>query len=239
MRNDQGLSQKAHNDLVLSFLSVRRAIGVLGFFLPLALIAFALVTGQFLPSISDAFFTPMRDIFVGTMMAQAVFLWSYEGFRPNSGELISDKATARIAAVAAAMVGLAPTNMTPGTEGATELPCTLLQCVMGTGPAAMIHMIAAAVFFAALAIYCLVLFVRGEPDSPEKRASNAIYSACGWIIVVSITLIGILFLTGLDESLRWLRPVFWLETIATFAFATSWLVKGDSLRPLVRAVAAR
>ena len=32
-----------------------------------------------------------------------------------------------------------------------------------------------------------------------------------------------------------LRPVFWLETVATFAFAVSWLVKGDALRPVVRA----
>ena len=34
-----------------------------------------------------------------------------------------------------------------------------------------------------------------------------------------------------------LRPVFWLETIATFAFATSWMVKGDAMKPVVRALA--
>ena len=41
-----------------------------------------------------------------------------------------------------------------------------------------------------------------------------------------------------DDSLKGLRPVFWLETIATFAFATSWMVKGDAMQPLVRGVAA-
>jgi len=225
---DNGSAQKAHNDLVMSFLAVRRAIGGLGYFLPLALTAFAILSGQGLQtSISAAYYSPMREVFVGTLIAQAVFLWSYEGFRPDAGEIITDRRTARVAAVAVALVALAPTS------GPVQ-SCTLLQCVLGAPFAAMVHLVAAAVFFLALAVFCLVLFVKGDSDSAEKQASNRIYRLCGWLILGSIGMIGLLFVTGLEDALSWLRPVFILEAVATFAFATSWAVKGDALRPLVR-----
>ncbi|QBX33505.1 DUF998 domain-containing protein [Paracoccus liaowanqingii] len=227
-----GIRQKAQNELVLSFLSVRRAIGALGFFLPLALLAASLVEpGGLRTSLSAYYHSPMREIFVGTLIAQAVFLWSYEGFRPDAGEIITDKRMARLAALSVALVALLPTTGPPS-------PCTALQCLLGAGPSALIHTLAAGLFFGALAVFCLVLFVKGVEDGPEKRASNRIYRVCGWTIIGSIGTIGLLFATGLDQVLAPLRPVFWLETAASFAFATSWAVKGDSLRPLVRRVMA-
>ncbi|WCR10261.1 hypothetical protein JHW45_14485 [Paracoccus stylophorae] len=244
MKDPQGVVQKAENDLVLSFLSVRRAIGALGFFLPVALLVYGLFSADgILRSISAAYYSPMREIFVGTLIAQAVFLWSYEGFRRNAGEIVSDKATARIAAVAAALVALAPTSpagILPPTAPPFDpvADCTLLQCQLGIALTGRLHLAAAAIYFAALAVYCLVLFRRGRVDSDEKLASNRIYRICGWTIVVCIALIGLLFLTGLDETLSLLRPIFWLELVATFAFATSWMVKGDALRPLVSAMTA-
>lgn len=242
MSDDQGIIQKAGNDLVLSFLSIRRAIGLLGFFLPLAL----LVWGVFAPdgifrSISAAYYSPMREVFVGTLIAQAVFLWSYEGYRPRGAEIISDKGTARVAAVAAALIALAPTD--PQGLGLAVVfdpaqDCTLLQCGLGVARTGTLHLIAATAYFGALAVYCLVLFRRGARDNVEKRASNHIYRICGWLIVASIAAIGAMFATGWDMRLASLRPIFWLEVVATFAFATSWLVKGDALRPLVRGVVA-
>lgn len=242
MTDDRGIRQKAQNDLVLSFLAVRRAIGALGFFLPLILLAYGLWAPEgVLRSMSVAHYTPMRDVFVGTLCAQAVFLWAYEGFRPNAGEIISDKATARVAAISAALIALVPTSpdgiTAPDYGFDLARDCTLLQCWLGVELADRAHLVAAAVYFAALAVYCLVLFRRGEVDSAEKRASNRIHAICGWLIVVSIGAIGVLFATGWDAWLLPLRPVFWLEFVATFAFATSWMVKGDALRPLVRGMA--
>lgn len=237
MSDPQGISQKAHNDLVLSFLSVRRAIGLLGFFLPLALLAYGIGRGDLLPSLSAAHYSAMREVFTGTLIAQAVFLWSYEGFRPDTGDLVSDKVTARVAAVAVALVALAPTcpdetcAVPPGT-------CTLLQCALEPPLSSLVHLIAAGVFFGALAVFCLVLFTKGDVDSAEKAASNRIYRICGWTIIASIGLVGLLFATGLEAALERWNPVFWLETLATFAFATSWMVKGDALTPLVATVAA-
>lgn len=235
---ETGQQQKADNDLVLSFLAVRRAIGALGYFLPVALLVYGLFSPSgLLTSMSASYYSPMRDVFVGTLCAQAVFLWSYEGFRLHEGEWISDKVTARVAAAAVALIALAPT--TPGATMTDTPACTLLQCLLGQGPAAIVHLLAAGIFFAALAVFCLVLFVRGQADIPEKRASNRIYRTCGWLIVISIATIGILVAAGLDVRLAALRPVFWLEVLATCAFATSWAVKGDSLRPLVRMVQTR
>lgn len=242
MNDPQGIAQKSRNDLVLSFLAVRRAIGALGFFLPFALIAYGLLSdGGIMRSMSAAYYTPMREVFVGSLIAQAVFLWSYEGFEPDKDEWLTDKLTARIAAVSAALIALAPTSpqgLFPGGipfDPATD--CTLLQCRLGVDLTDRVHLVAAAVYFAALAVYCLVLFRRGVVDGPEKRGSNRVYLICGWIIVVSIGAIGLLFATGLDDSLQALKPVFWLEVLATFAFATSWMVKGDAMRPLVRSLA--
>ena len=227
-----GAAQKAHNDLVLSFLSVRRAIGALGFFLPGALLAAApFLDGGLRDSISGFYYSPMREVFVGTMCAQAVFLWSYEGFRPDRGEIVTDRGMARLAAVSAALVALAPTTPPAGTVA----ECSALQCVLGTGPAALVHFVAAALFFGALAVFCLVLFVRGSVDGPEKAASNRIYRICGWTILGCLLAIGMLEVTGAGASLAALHPVFWLESLACLAFATSWAVKGDSLRPLVDA----
>ena len=225
--------QAAQNDLVLSFLSVRRAIGALGFFLPVALALYGLIAGDLRASMSAYFYSPMREIFVGTLCAQAVFLWSYEGYR-DPGRMITDKLVARIASVAAALIALAPTNPPDGAAPG----CTLLQCLLSDGPSAALHAVATAVFFAALAFYCLVLFRRGRDITGDEHAAQVIYRLCGWTIIAAIGAIGLMIVTGLDMRLAPLRPIFWLEALATFAFATSWAVKGKALRPVVRAMTA-
>lgn len=237
--------QKADNDLVLSFLSVRRAIGILGFFLPAALIVYGLVSGTgILGSMSAFYYTPMREIFVGTLCAQAVFLWSYEGYRPLAGEVLSDRVMAQVASLGALAIALAPTGPDlPEAAPGETVPagaggaCTLLQCLLGTDLASTVHFIGAAMFFLALAAFCLALFTRGRETSPEKRGSNRIYRLCGTLILLSLGGIGLVSFTPLGAALSGYSPVFWLEVVATLAFATSWLVKGDALRPLVRASA--
>lgn len=229
----QGRMERAENDLVLSFLRVRRAIGILGYFLPPALFGYSLIWGNgLLPSISAYYYSPMREILVGTLSAIAVFLWSYEGYRPRPGEWLSDLMAARAASLGALTVALVPT------APPAPVACTLSQCVLGFPVTGLLHWGGAALFFGALALFCLVLFVRGG-HNPEKDASNLIYRTCGWIILGALGLIALIGLSpdAVKAQLQPLRPVFWLETVATFAFATSWMVKGDAMRPMVRAVA--
>ena len=236
-----GQQQKADNDLVLSFLSVRRAIGAMGFFLPLALLAYGLLwSGDILPSISDYYYSPMREVLVGSLCAEAVFLWSYEGYRPPVPEFLTDKRVARIAALGALGVALSPTLPRATAIIATDhaaacktIPITLIQCLLGEGRASWIHNIAAFLFFGALAVFCLILFVKGTTETAEKRARHRIYRTCGWTIVASLIVMGALIVTGWDDRLQDWQPIFWLEVLASFAFATSWAVKGEAMQPLV------
>lgn len=231
-----GVQQQARNDLVMSYLAHRRAIGWLGYFLPFALIGYSLLNGSsVLSSMSAYYYSPMREIFVGTLCAQAVFLWSYEGYRAGPGQWLTDRVVARVASLGALGIALMPTA--GSAKGGEATSCTVTQCVLGTDLASLIHFAAAGLFFGALAVFCLFLFVKGDEGSLEKRASNRIYRVCGWLIVASLALIGLVQLPIWQESLLAYRPVMWLEIVATFAFATSWAVKGDAIQPLVRATA--
>lgn len=232
-----GRGQEARNDLVLSFLSVRRALGTLGLFLPLALLAYAAAFGGgLLFSISDYFYSPMREIFTGTLCALAVFLWNYEGYRRDPGQVISDKLVSRIASTGALLVALAP--ISPGTADphAPDIAreATLVQQALGPQAAQYLHFIGATAFFGALAVYCLVLFTRSDKaePGPQKCAENRVYRICGTMILACMALIALAIWTGINRSA--LSPVFWLETLACFAFATSWMVKGKSLKALTR-----
>ncbi|MFV0385232.1 MAG: hypothetical protein ACK5L9_14720 [Paracoccus sp. (in: a-proteobacteria)] len=234
-----GSCEQENNDLVLSFLSLRRAIGVLGLFLPFALALYGLATDAVLTSMSAYYYSPMREVFVGTLCALAVFFWSYEGYRNAGAEVISDKGTARVAAVSVALVALAPIGRGAKlpADARPESGCTLIECLLGAQATTVLHIGAAGTFFGALAVYCLVLFVRGGDDSSEKRAAKVIYRVCGVLIILCIVPAGLLELTGLDQ----ISPpatIFWLEAVATVAFAVSWLVKGRSARRLVDGVAS-
>ena len=83
----------------------------------------------------------------------------------------------------------APAGSAPLPGG--EIACALSQCVLGFSLASTVHWLGAAAFFGALAVFCLVLFVRGSEGSTEKAASNRIYRVCGWTIVGSMAAIAV------------------------------------------------
>lgn len=226
-----GKVQEAHNDLVLSFLALRKAIGILGLFLPAGLLVFAAFQpAGLLPSISHYYYSPMSDLFVGTMVAIGVFLWAYEGYRPEGDELITDKRVGRAAALGAFGVAFSPI------PPETDVVCTVLQCALGNRVAALVHYGAAVLFFAALAVFCLVLFVKsaGGQSSPKRRR-NGIFRVCGWTIVAALAVIvalGLLPGPEMKARINGLSLVFWSEAVAVVAFAFSWIVKGRMIAPL-------
>ena len=242
----EGTEQKASNDLVVSFLAVRRSIGVLGLFLPVSLTLYGLFSADgILESMSAYYYSPMREVFVGTLCALAVFLWTYEGYRPEPGEVLSDRVVARVASLGAAGIALLPTAplLIFGGETAPEVEtppviCTITQCLLGDIFASVIHFISAAAFFGAMAVFFLFQFTKGRVGSAQQRAAHRIYLTCGMVIVVALALIGVVQFTGLRDALAGARPVFWLEVAASVAIAVGWMTKGDSLKPLERALAA-
>lgn len=200
---------------VLSYVGLRRSVGLIGMALPLVL---PLVTmfafDERLPtSVSGYYHTAAGNILVGAMCAIGVFLLSYN-FAPL------DKWVSNVAGVSAIVAGVVPTARFSDATGLTL-----------TG--SVIHLVASAILFLCLAFFSLYLFTRSNLagfESPQKKERNIVYQVCGWVIVLCLVL-AMLVPVALDvETIRGqLRPIFWLEAIAIFAFGISWLVKGGWL----------
>lgn len=201
----------------------RNLIGAIGLALPplLWLLAgvrpVAVQRWALLPSISSYYHTGGVAAFVGLLVALALFLLSYRGYKvPVWGTV--DRVTARVAAGAALLVAFFPTDV-PGREYYTA---PWWHAWVGS-----VHTTAAAVLFLAFAVFALVLFTqtdrRRQPTVEErrdKRRRNELFVVCGVGIVASIAWAGVNTLQR--------RPIFWQESVALWCFGISWLVKGGT-----------
>jgi uncharacterized membrane protein YiaA len=203
--------------LALSYLNLRRAIGFIGILLPFVLVIGKIVCEgniEIQQSISDYYYTCMRDIFVGSMCAIGVFFFSCQGYDKK------DATVANLASLFAIGVALFPTIP-------EHAPISLLEKF-----SAVIHYASAIALFLTLAYFSLVLFRKTDPNremTKEKRVRNLIYTLCGTTILVSIAL-GITSLVFLDKGvIEQFYIIFWLESIAIIAFSFSWLIKGGAI----------
>jgi hypothetical protein len=92
-----------------------------------------------------------------------------------------------------------------------------------------LHFICAFLFFLTLAYFAYFIFtlppLPKEQREPLKRLRNKIYRICGITIVVCLVLSPI-FDRVLSEAVRnQIHPLFWLESIAVWAFSFSWLLQ--------------
>lgn len=202
-------AETPNDDDVISYLGLRKAVGIIGIALPFVLVLgnILLWDGGFASSISAYYYTEMRDIFVGSLCAIGIFLMSYRG--PER----QDDIAGDLACVFALCVALFPTT-------ADGQPTSL---------SGVLHLASAAGLFLTLAFFCLKLFPKTKPGSTptaSKRRRQQVYIACGWIILACIALI--VFAANLpgDSAVKRMNPVLWLESLAVFAFGWSWLVKG-------------
>lgn len=200
----------------------RQLIGYSGLLLPALLYLVAgLRRTETLPawtpleSITAYYYSGAIAVFVGVLFGLALFLLTYQGYS-DSWE---DRALGRVGAVCALSVALFPTGVPKGVPAPEWL-----------GEATpKIHYTAAAGLFVVFILFSLWLFRRsstpeGAELSPDKKARNRIYLGCG---VVMIGCVVRAFVAG-----QWGQPIFWPETIALWAFATSWLVKGEATRSI-------
>jgi hypothetical protein len=228
---------------VLSYLAVRRALGLLGLALPGALYAYARLFGYGMqPSISEFYHTHMGDLLVGCLVAIGVFLISYQGYPRQPGEHLSDRWVARAAGLGALGVALfsvvppdleaCPSGQSFVTEAGRTVTCPVQGLVTHWARFAWLHFAWAALFFLALAVFCFFLFPRGD-TTPEGKvdwsaSKNRLYFICGTALLLSILCLGIYALLGPEAraALRARNYVFWWETVGVVAFAISWLAKG-------------
>lgn len=202
---------RAPQDLVLSYLALRRTVGILGMALPTVVMVGAWKYGL-LDSISAYYYTNMGNTFVGLLFAIGVFMAAYHGYDWYD-EVVSDAAC-----VGALGVALFPTDRSSVTSTAI-------------GKA---HYGFAALLFVAFALFCLWLFPKSQHSDDElkteaykrKRQRNWAYRFCGAIIMACILL---MFIGHLVPDVKHYPSKFWLETFAIEAFGASWLIKGQTL----------
>jgi hypothetical protein len=194
-----------------SYLALRKAVGWIGILLPFVLMfgLCVLFTHEAMPpSISDYYYTGMRNVFVGGLCAVALFMFFYCGYDHL------DNWTGNIAGFFAICVAFFPTTE----SGTTDL-------------IGWIHYGSAAIFFLSLSFFSLFLFTKSKKNvkpSPQKLARNKIYIICGVIMLACI--IGIAVKSMIGGSKQW-TFVYWAETVALVAFGISWLTKGEALYP--------
>ncbi len=193
--------------LLVSYLTLRRVIGVLGVAFPvvLAIWGFLLTwSWELQESISDYYGLRTRDVFVGILFAIGWFLFAYRGYDRG------DDRAGDLGCLFALGVALFPNS--------------------GTRVESTVHFASAVLLFLVLAYFSIFLFTKssGTP-TPRKRIRNAVYRACGGVILGAIALIGVYYLVPAHPVIAGLKPVFWLETTALWAFGTSWFVKGETL----------
>jgi len=192
----------------------RQLIGYIGLVLPLLLIIMAVVRDgvaqwRSLESISAYYYTGAVAAFVGMLVALALFLFTYRGYKNKY--YWADRAAAMTAAVAALGVAFFPTAAPAGVD-------TLSWWSPVTG---VLHHVFAVILFTMFAVFALWLFritPTEEEVTPDKRVRNRVYLFCGLVIVGSIIWAGFAGLNG--------RSIFWPESVALIAFAASWLIKG-------------
>lgn len=199
----------------MSYLGLRKGIGFLGLTLPIVLILGKILLdgGGIRGSISGYYYTVMRDYFVGTMCAMGVFLTSYR-YRREDNYLSN--------AIAVFAVGVALFPTIPG--GANP---TTSQMVVG-----YVHLICASLFFLCMAYFSLSLFTRTDPQlnpTRKKRQRNVLYRVCGVTIMACLVLVVVTNFGFTNHVKDELHPLLWLEAIAVWAFAVSWLIKGEFL----------
>lgn len=201
--------------LVISFLGLRKAVGIIGIALP-----FVLAFGKILlfgpgieSSISAYYRTGMQDVFVGSLCAIAVFLIAYKG-PPGP-----DNIAGHFAGAFAIAVALFPVRPEP--------VATQQEVIVGR-----VHLIAAGLLFLTLAYFALFLFRRTDPNrtpTPKKLQRNLVYTISGYTILAAIAAIVIVKQLPADSPIQSLDPVFWLESLAVVAFGVSWLTKGEAI----------
>ena len=205
--------------MVASYLTLRRAVGVSGLLLPVALgpVGWLLFGVPIQDDLSSYYHTPLRDLFVGALCAVGTFLFCYRGVDP------AENWTANVgcaAALAAAFFPIDADSAPPYQRTTTGL----------------LHTLAGGLFFLTLACYSLVHFPRSrsggpedEPPGPRVRQRNFVYRTSGIVILLGTVAMGAyLFLLPhefREACDRW-NVLFWLEGTAAWAFAAAWLTKG-------------
>lgn len=209
-----------NSSLIVSYLTLRKLIGVLGILLPIVCLfgGSLFQNNPVLDSISAYYHSNMRDILTGLLVGVSLFLITYKGYE------VRDTLMATLSGIAGFGIAIFPcaSRIEPSsTVGVFQLTPPL---------AGYLHYGSSALFFILLGINSLFLFTLGDKENWTKRKSfrNAIYRLCGLVIFASLLTLAILSMI-LGEELVATAWTFVFEAVMLLAFGISWLVKGETL----------
>ncbi|WP_430405212.1 hypothetical protein [Fluviicola sp.] len=238
--------KQQHNDLVISYLALRKYIGILGISLPIILLVGSCVAngGRLESSISDYFHTPLRQFFTIILGGMSLLLFAYKGYTQL------DKWMTNMAGFFGLLTAFVFTSFdnhaklhgyTIALDHHREIIVPIQeQCVIIPNPVGILqstlHLVFAALFFLSLAYMSGKQFVKGDPKNKnhvmgeKKVPENRIYKICAWIIVFTILALVPAAIPGKSQDFYTENKlVFFGEVICLWAFGLSWLIKGIDL----------
>lgn len=214
------------NPAVLSYYTMRRAVGVIALALPFALAAGSIVAALCGPapqlphpllerSISDYYFTPMRDLYVGSLCAIATFLACSRGYD------LHDEAAGYLAGACALGVAFCP-SFNPHSKRYVQVDFVL----------GFVHTAFAILMFLVLAYICIFRFRKSSPGkrlTRRKQHRNRIYAVSGFIMVACMIAMAGITIRAVADRRHPSHWLFWCETLSLCAFGVAWLTKGEGI----------
>jgi len=202
---------------------LRLGMAGIGIIFPLVLWWVGLIFGvSFQASISSYYHTPMRDVFVGSLITIGSLLWFYQGFTKKENFALN------CAGILAIVVGLTPTAFV---ENVGQVKCETFTTFPMRGisemAASYIHGISALLFFIAIIYVCIFR----SNDTLKKQGLNLNYErikfyqriyyflGAGMIIFPLASALLLHFLKEANSI------IYFVEVAAVWVFSTYWLVK--------------
>ncbi len=231
------MSRRESGSYVISYMNLRRTVGVIGILLALVLRLGVIAFGRPVPySVSGYYYSPMRNVLVASLCILGAFLITYNGYDRL------DSWITNIAGVAAIGVAFLPTSdpsFSPAWVGQVHpyfagvamislalmsLQFTQTKAAAGTGGQSGWLPVIKRLGLA-------LLFRYADPENnrtDRKKIRDRIYSWCAWLILAGVVLAFVqnFWPDSVKAVTQWL---FWFEALAIVAFGFSWLVKGETI----------
>lgn len=197
--------------IVGTYFALRAAMTILAVGLPVVLIGWSLL-GSALPvlgSISEYYWSPARDVFVGALVGTGITLICYRGYGPLENRLLN------VAGTLLVVVALVPTDP-PGDEA--------------FGLRMAVHAAAAVGFFVTFAasVWWCADDTLGSSDDPARRIRRyrTAYRVVAFVVVIApLTALAIVLLSGQGAL-----AVLVVEAVAVVTFGGYWALKSYELR---------
>ena len=210
------------NNYLMSYVILRRVIGILGMLLPFLCVFFgyAFASLGIQRSISYYYHTNVQDLFVGLMITVSLFLITYKGYD------LLDNCVSTFSGIFGIGLALFPCKVSSCDIG----PVGLFQ--IDPQKSDKLHATFAALFFLLLAINSIFLFTKSKKKThrtKQKIIRNRIYIVCGCFMIVMMSIL-IILMNALSEKARNdYFVVLVIEALMLIAFGISWTIKGETI----------